>query len=73
MVPVVPLTEDRVWRMIKEEIEMNNVGIERRQSEILAELREIKGYSRKNWAIWGPPILITVIGLVAEIIRSSHH
>jgi hypothetical protein len=59
--------------MIKQEIELNNLGIERRQTEILNELKEIKGNFRKNLAVWGPPILVTIISLIAEIMRSSHH
>ena len=76
MAPEEPLTRDGVWRMIKEEIERNNVGIERRQHEILSELTELKDVISQSSGVrklvaWGIPVLVAIITLVAEIIRAS--
>lgn len=76
MAPEELLTRDGVWRMITEEIAKNNIGIERRQHEILAELTELKEVISQSSGVrkliaWGLPTLIAIASLLAEIIRSS--
>jgi hypothetical protein len=76
MAPEENLTRDGVWRMIKEAIEQNNVGIERRQHEILEELAEMKQAWNESSGVrkmvaWGIPVLVAILTLAAEIIRSS--
>jgi hypothetical protein len=47
------LTEDRVWRMIRQEIDKEIVEIEHRQERIIRELQEVKGAISGAGAIQG--------------------